>query len=375
MRNLALLLTFILFSNHILYSQVDKFTELLAASNEKTECQIYTEYLSCKQNIVVNDSMQLFLSNWEQKCFKSEPLLRLKIIYQIQNDLEADSLILEYFNNFETNMYDRIYDSRSKNYLEIFENNTDYYNYIPLKSKFDSVIIYAAENLLKTKELSSDEQLICLLFSHQIDKYEKSIHSKHYKNALIAKKVKEEKEKYKDEDLNFLVVAGAWIPLSENKIKMGVNPQIGVMIGAPYKKFQFDLGVIFRININNKDFEIQTLTDTVFTDSDIGAFLGGSVGYEMFSNNKWKLIPKISIGADILDTDVLMEESEDEDTEEYYTIATFNLGFGVNLLYAVWGNQYLGLGINYHYVPYLTDRDLISNFTSDILTLNLVYRF
>lgn len=376
MRNFTLLLALMLFINQALYSQDDKFTVLLTPSKVKTECQIYTEYLFGKINIIESDSIQEYISTWAQRCNKIEPLLRLKIIYQIQNDIETDSLILEYYNKFESKMIDRIYDSRSDHYQEIFQNDSAYYDYVPLKGSFDSTLINAANKLLIKNNITEDEKLICLLFSNQINEYKNSIKSNKFKNSLIAKKVKELNKNYKDnDDIHFLILTGAWVPLNETKTKLGINPQIGVMMEVPYKKFHFDLGVIFRINMMSEDFRIKTQMDTLYTDSDIGAFLGGAVGYEIYSKKKWKLIPKLCIGADILNTDVLKEQSIEEDTEEYYTITTFNLGFGINLYYLVYKNHAIGIDINYHYTPYLIDRDLFSNLTSDFLTLNLIYRF
>ena len=376
MKNNLLPLILLLFICNISYSQEDQFVKLIKLDLKKTACQIYTEYLIQKENILENDSIQIFIENWEQTCNQIEPLLRLKIIYQIQNDIETDSLILEYYNKFEYKMIDRIYDSRSEHYQKIYHNDSAYYDYVPLKSNFDSTIINAAAKLLTRNNLTEDERLICFLFGDQKYNYNKYKDSYKFKHSLINQQIKRIRKENEVEELNGTVLTGAWIPLSESKKQLGINPQIGLSMGVPVNKYQFDLAILLRINSNNNDFEILTdELDTVLTDTDVGIFLGCAMNYKIISKNKWKIFPKISFGLDLMDTDVLKEVTNEEDVDEYYHITTFNLGCGCSFLYQVFDKHSFGVEINYHYVPYSIDIDLLSVFTSDFLSVNLIYKF
>lgn len=372
--NLLPLILFLFICN-VTYSQEEHFKKLLTVNHKNTACQSYTKFLIQKENILENDSIQFFIKNWEQTCNQIEPILRLKIIYQIQNNIKMDSLILEYYNKFESKIIDRIYDSRSEHYQEIYDNDSAYYDYVPLKSNFDSTIINAAKKLLTRNNLTEDEQLICFLFGDQKYNYNKYKASNKFKKSLINQQIKKIRKENEEEEFNITVLTGAWISLNEYKKQLGTNPQIGVSMGVPVNKYQFDLSIILRINSNSKDFKIQTDMDTVLTNSSVGLFFGCAMNYEIFSKKKFKILPKISCGIDLMDTDVLKEFSNEEGEEEYYHITTFNLGFGCSFLYAAFDKHSLGVEINYHYVPYSIDRDLLTVFTSDFISVNLIYRF
>lgn len=346
---------------------------LLTKPIVKNNCETISSNLEVHiAHIYKTDSITQFIEFWETSCGESEPLMRLKIINYIKNKINSDSLISVYFKNYSDILFNRISDSKELDYGKIYTENKEYYSHIPLHGYFDNLILELAESLIAEGNISKNEELICTLFSFDYEQYHKKLNKKEYKETEIAK-INYERLLYYSEPFTYSLMVGSWIPLNDTKNIFGITPQLGVGFGFKGKKLEVGIGMQVRMNVNNNEFEIKAKSDTISTNSDFGIFIGGIVSYNVYTKNKWQIHPNIGIGWDILETDVVKYETKDETT--YYDLSAINLSAGFSILYELLINKYVGLGLNYHFIPYHTDDNYYTRFSSDYLTLNLIYKF
>ncbi|HAF30972.1 MAG TPA: hypothetical protein DCG75_18190 [Bacteroidales bacterium] len=347
---------------------------LLTKPDVKNNCEIVSSNVEIKINqIYKNDSINQLIDLWEKSCGETEPLMRLKIIDHIKSKLNTDSLISFYFRNYSDILFNRISDSKELDYNKIYFENKEYYSYIPLHGYFDNFILELAENFIAEGNISKNEELICTLFSFDNEQYLKKVNKKEYKETEIAK-INYERLLYNSEPFTYSLMLGSWIPINDTKNIFGIIPQLGVGFGIRGNKLEVGIGMHVRININDNDFEIKAKSDTISTNSDIGILIGANVSYKLYTKNKWQIHPNLGIGWDIIETDVVKDDTNEEETI-YYDLSAINLSVGFTVLYEVLINKYIGIGANYHFVPYNTDNNYYTRLSSDYLTLNLIYKF
>jgi len=322
--------------------------------------------------IYENDSISALLIRWQRSCGETEPYLRLKIINKIKNGHNTDSLIQLYYSEYSYTLMNRIEDSKKPEYKKIYQSDTEFYSYIPLRGKFDSLIIELSNEMLEQKSLNKDEKLICLLFSFHIDEFWNLLKKKEYKETAIYSINQKSIDDWKG-PFTYDLILGAWQPLNSTDKVIGLNPQLGVGLGIQFKKIHFNLVMLVRININDDDFSIIVNSDTVETNTDIGALIGGVVSCELYSKDDFTISPNIGLGWDIIETDVKKSNSDEED--EYYDLSAINVGVGFDLMYKFGFTHTIGLGMNYHYIPYYIDNNYLTGFSTNYLTINIFYRF
>ncbi len=135
-----------------------------------------------------------------------------------------------------------------------------------------------------------------------------------------------------------------------------------------------ELGVKFRINVNDKSFDYYALEDTNKVNSDVTIFFGGLVSYKVYESERLTLLPKAGIGLESVDTG-LTEKSDDSDDVESFNVNTIHLSFGLAAMTPILRKSYLGLGVNYHFCPYGLDKNLQTNFENNLMSAELFWRF
>ena len=106
----------------------------------------------------------------------------------------------------------------------------------------------------------------------------------------------------------------------------------------------------------------------------MGILIGAKILYKAYEKDLWGVYPSFGIGWDIIDTDVKKLYSDDEE-DQYYDIAALNLNIGVSIMHNIFIDDEIGIGINYHFVPYHTDDNYYTSFSSDYFTFNIIYKF
>jgi len=321
------------------------------------------------------DSFDILINNWIKDCGISEYTQRLIILKNINDKKTSAASIQTYFeNNFQYVLRNRMYYSKKINYGYIYSDNKAYYGYVPLRHAIDSIMIEISMNLLKRNNLSPDEKLICIMFSSGIDFFNKEIKKQTYNESYIKKHLL---KNYRDDGNNLITstfYTGMFRPININDI-FSISPMLGVTISSPLNnKLIVELGIKFRMNINDDSFYYYALQDTNFVNSDVSIFFGGLFGYKIFENEKLILVPKFGLGLESVSTKISEKKKNTQDIT-YHNIETIHLSFGLSAMTPVFKKSYLGLGINYHYCSYQLDKNLLTKFDNNLMSAEIFWRF
>ncbi len=361
------------------YGQEDNITKQLSAKRDVLDCEtislnaadILSESLSANNN----DTFNLIINAWIKACGISECTQRLIIIKSIINNENPIDSIKSYFeNNLHYVLKNRIYDSKKPNYGYIYSDYKSYFCFVPLRHKIDSIVISKSKELLKSKNLSADEKLICLLFSFDIEQFDNEILKHNYKECYIRNYMRDEKFKYHNRWIAYTLYSGIYTPIGTERI-FNYSPIIGITFSTPLQnKIIVELGFKFRRNINDKDFKFFALGDTNNINSEIGYFFGGLVGYKIYENNNLIIIPKFGIGIESIGTG-LSKKGKTNEENEYFDVKTLHISFGLSAIKPIFNRNYIGFGINYHYSPYHLVKELHTKFNNNALSGEIFFRF
>lgn len=340
--------------------------EIIAFNSQKIISSFSTEQL---------DSIFPVLAVWERDCGSVEPIQRLKILFDIKNNRFVDSLYKNYITFSIPTFKNRVYKAKNDNYNEIFEDHKAAFSYVPLRSKYDNLTKQFARELLEKQKKETIEYLLCLLFSENIEEFNKLYYSNEY---LENNKYKTLDSKVDDIGLFGITVigsAGIWLPIGKLSNIYRPCPQFGFTFNTPlYKSYRFDFGIEVRPLINDNNIELNVDNTIKSANGTICFTLGAWISNEVKINDKLFLGIISGIGYSRIDTDLKRLKSNSDGKEYYYGVSTYDASLGINISKRVFNNSRVGLYISYHYAPYNNDKLLKTDLGNTFTTLSIRYR-
>lgn len=363
----------------LVFFWIGSFGQSRIFSNELPDCERMTiltiNQLSEDFEDNKLDSLEIIGNDWIKLCGISEFTQRLIVLKNIIDKEPVITSVQTYFeNHFQYVLRNRIADSKRINYGYLYSDNKAYYGYVPLRHKIDSLLMEEATNLLRTDSLIPDEKLICILFSGDIEGFDTEIKKSEYNDSYIKQFLNDKYRTYSNHWMGFAVYTGFFKPISSKDV-FSYSPVIGFTLSSPLRnKLVVELGFKIRININDDHFNYYAMGDTNYVNSETTLFLGALVGYKIYESKKLILMPKFGIGLESVSTG-LSEAKKNSEDKTYHNSETIHLSLGLSAMTPVFRKSYIGIGINYHYCPYQTDKKLLTKFDNNLISTELFYRF
>ncbi|MCU4173818.1 hypothetical protein [Carboxylicivirga sp. N1Y90] len=343
------------------------------------DCEIVTENsIILISDYLINgdlDSCDIVINRWENYCGGSEVLYRLRIyLALVQRQGIQTHVNLFFINDYSDKYLNRFYASQKNDYGNIYTENKAYFSYVPLRSKIDSILISNYTNLLEVGYLTTDEKIICLLFSGNEEAFEKKLKSAKKRESYLKQLSANNAREYKDHTMSYNLYTGFYKSIGKDNF-FSYSPIIGFTFSTPLRyKLQVELGIKFRINQDSKNFDFNALGKTHNVSSDYSVFFGGLVGYKVIDKDHLKLIPKLGLGLESVSTGIT-EDVKNSDKKEYYDVDVPHLSLGIAALTPIFKTNYIGIELSYHYCPYHWDSSLISTFNNNLFSTELLVRF
>jgi len=320
------------------------------------------------------DSIYKILTVWEKECGSVEPIQRLKILFDIQFNRFIDTTYNEYIKHNISNFRNRVSDAKDNKYKEIYEFNKAYYYYVPLRSKYDNLTKEFAKILLEKQKKETSEYLFCLLFSEEIDKFDKTVSSQPYFYNYINQTINSDLYNSWTSKFSFNLAAGMWIPIGKLSNNFNPNPHFGFKIGRPIlKSFRIDFGINVGPLIKDNNFDLSIDSTIKSVNGKVCLTLGGWIAKEFKITNNYFFDIVGGIGLGRIDTDLKKTKSSSDKNDSYYGIDTYDLSIGVNFRRIVYKKMSIGLNINYHYAPYIRNNLLKTQIGDKFATVSIFF--
>ena len=312
------------------------------------------------------DSIKPIINHLRNTCGSTEWSLRIQIVNAILSNEEVNDLISNYLlNNYHNVFRYRALNSKNDNFGYYFQNNKDYWGFVPFRHPIDIATLGISTRLLNRDNLTIDERLICMLFSEEFDAFDSEAYKKSNGESIITTHLRSFDREWKNSWLAYNFYTGIYSPLGKNNV-FSHSPLFGFTFSTPLVwKTVVELGVKFRININDKDFDYFALGEMHNVNSDVSIFFGGLIGYKIYESKQLVLIPKFGVGLESVDTGISEKNDKGDDTK-YHNVETIHLSLGMSALTPIFRKQHLGFELSYHYTPYQLVENLHTKFNNKI---------
>ena len=372
----------ILFISVSSFPQQEALKKLLSESN-RPDCETMTLN-------IMNEIADIFISdNYENAdslinildffCGKNESIERVIIFSAILNNRLEKKNIETYLTKNYANVYEyRKIDAKSADYSTHYEENIEYYGYLPLRHPIDSIIMMKSKELLDKDLVSNDDKLFCILFAYGQREFKRSLSNNEFKNSHSRATINEKRYQNSRKAPSLIIFSGVHTMLGNKNRVFGNNHYVGFSIPTPLKNnIIADFGMNIRFNANDKEFLFYAMEDTNRVNSKTTLLFYITVGYKVLDKKNIILIPQIGVGFESTLTGLneLIENDLEEDFYKYYDLNALNLSAGFTALIPVFVRNYLGLSVKYHYCPYHWNKNLITKFNNNSIGCEVLFRF
>jgi len=379
--NKIILIVIILIISKIAFSQNDT-TIVKQLSKPISNCETITlnaQEIISKFSINQYDSIYQVLRIWENKCGRTEPIERLKILLDIQQNRLVDTIYKTYILQLIPKFKNRVMSSKHDDYKVIFEYDKIYFDYLPLQSSFDNFTKKTALNLLTKQEKGTSEYLFCLLFSENIEQFNKTLNSSDYVDSYIYKTIYANLYNNNNFQLgnrmNLKISVGIWLPKDKLAETFKPAPQFSAFLGYNiYKSLYLDIGANLRPPIVDKNFDLNIADTTTSVNGKMCLTFGGWI-YNEFKLNKNLFFDVVGgIGLGRIDTDLKRPKQSSDDVDKYYGVSTYDASLGINLRKRIFKTNSVGINFSYHYAPYNNDSLLHTDIGNQFMTISILFR-
>ena len=382
------LLTFLTFISSItLFGQDDELLRLLfAGKNNINDCEIVVpdimNKIAAKFNSNDTAGIDSLANILVTHCGKSEGAMRVLIFNAILNQKPFNENVKTYFeHDFQDVFENRTIDSKDPLFETCYNDNVEYYGYLPLRHPIDSVITKKSKELLQAGNISGDAKLMCVLFANNNTAFNREVRKYEYvyANTEIRDIRREKQREYGREYISAIISSGIYGPLGTMNRIFGFNPTIRGLITTPLKnRVIVDIGFGLKFNVDDEDFLFYAIDKINTVNSKTTMFFDIYAGYKIYDNKKLIIIPKLGIGFDSTGTgqwEWSTTSEEDDEVKKYHNLETLNISAGLSAMTPVFAKNYIGLSLSYHYTPFGINKKLHTELNCNAMNLELFFRF
>jgi hypothetical protein len=321
------------------------------------------------------NSINDIIKEWMSTCGDSEVAYRMIILESlVRGELAMDQLRQYFEKDLHYVLKNRIQDSNQGDFGYVYTSHKEYYGFIPLRHSIDSLTEATAKQLLQAGNLSREEELVCKLFSWNVDAFTQALEDNQYNETFIKSTLKKRVRDYAKNSPAFILYTGIYNSIGTEHV-FSQRPTFGLQLSSPLSNpFIVECGFKFRINQNDQSFQFYALGDTNIVNSDMSLFLGITIGYKLLERDKFLIVPKVGAGLESVSTGISKQKKNSDETT-YYDVETVHLTTSMAIMTPMFKTRYIGLEAAYHYCPYGLEENLYTKFNNHSYSLELFFRF
>ena len=330
------------------------------------------EVITC--NFEQTEKLNEIAEKWLKACGPTEPAIRLKMLVEIERGTFEDSAYIPYYEWEIEKFHNRVFDSYNPAFRDIYANEYEYFNFVPLNSPFDVYTIDWALKLLDQQEKGSTEYLLCLLWSEQLEAFNEALHSQKARGSLLRKVALPYIYGINDGPVSLAIGAYNWHPLGVTANYFSSSPSASLVLSFDTRiplAIDFGMDMIFP---SSDPFNLRSEDSLFSTSTNFGmSFYLGTSSIIRFSE---QLIMDLGVATGVMffSTDV-PRPSQFEEGAGFYTVDGFHARAFSGFYWKVGSKNYAGLRITYNYTSFDNDNQLQDDFGRHALLYGLVFRF
>jgi hypothetical protein len=315
-------------------------------------------------------------------CGISEVTMRAKILSKIVRRKSVnDEIRMFYTEEYYRKTESRITTSKSADYGYHYTGRESYYGFVPLGHRVDSIMGNVAIELMAVRSLTDDERLMCILFSGDVEKFEKEWKKSLKHPDMYAGTYRKEMIRSHDRTSCAMVLSsGFYSPVGSRKV-IGTNPSFGISFSSPIEyKLSLDLAMKVRIHNNDQGFDYYAMGQTNNVNSSSALFLGLVTGVKHYDTRKFMVQSRYGLGLEVINTGLKEKVrsgggSTSNDDYDYHDLETLHTSVGLAAFRSINNGRHIGVEVGLHFCPYQLDRNLQTPLDNIAASGELFFRF
>ncbi len=316
------------------------------------------------------DSIYDLLDYWQYHCGGPEPMVRFRILYQIETNTFSDDW-------YPDNILALINDYKELEINPELQGNYYYWDYfhrdyLPINPHFNEYTKTLALELLKYTDLQPIEQFFLEYYANNFINSTKRFKDGSLSGTRIDSLYQQQRHNQTMAKRSYMgIYAGLWRPHGNLAI-LGKHPQIGFLIGSTKNRIVTNLN--FNIGFGNTPNNYYVVVNNMLYTSRnfLSIHLGGDVGVEVIKTPDIALLLTTGIAYEGFDAFTVEQQEVDGMSK---TIGSFNLNVGSELRIPTGFNSFLGLQVKYHLLNFRNRGRGATNLEGNAVTIGAVLGF
>jgi hypothetical protein len=332
------------------------------------------------------DSLYALLAYWQERCIGPEPMVRFRILYQIETNTFSDLW-------YPDNITDLLEDFRILSLSEEFDAlYYDYFlpGYLAIHPGFDGFTAELARSLQRFTDLQPIERYFLHHYAGEFGQARLLLETGTLEGTRLDSLYREQEALTGEGDARgpgappasgrttiydpamdpvLSLYAGAWLPRG-NLAAVGQHAQVGMTVG--WLRDRTLLNVNFLAGFLRSREEYYVVIDNALygTDYFMSVHLGGDIGLALVKTRRFLLAPLLGVGIEGFET-VPPADQEDFGYSRFLISGNLNVGLEARVYESEAG--YFGLQGRYHLVNYRNQRG--TDLRGNVVTVGLVFGF
>lgn len=291
------------------------------------------------------DTIYAMLAFWQDNCGGPEPMVRFRILYQIETNTFSDDW-------YPDNILNLLDDYRGM--VTTNQNQPYYYDYflteyVPVHPDFSAFTTNLASHLKRYRDLRPVESFFLDFYAQNFDAAMKSLDAGDLNGTRIDSLYRDKLERLKKaKHPYFGLYAGSWRPNGKLSV-LGNHMQVGFLSGSVKNHVVTNFN--FMIGFLNPKEEYYVVVDNVLydTQSYLSIHAGFDIGFEMIRTQSAALVPTVGLGVEGFEA-FSMNDQETYGLSKFIGSLNFNAGLEYRIILEDTG--FLGLQAKYHFINY-----------------------
>lgn len=341
------------------------------------EVSVSSQTAITKLNYTDVKNIENIIEQWSKACGYNEATFRVHVLLAIQQGTLKEEEMGENVEYFRQNYQNRISESKSGDADLYYENDKEYYLFIPFNKAFDTWTKEWATQLLKKDSLSAlDELYLSFYTTKKRYFFEDNLREEKYSEIGFIKKERTEYEESRYNDPKFTFLLGSWNANGSLSRYMGTSASLGFSLySSPYNSWRYGGELMFHIPNTIQNFRINTEDTTEHTKATFLFNLNVGANRTLIKGKKMELKALGGIGLEILSTDVERIPGEDSEEEpSTYSITTYHFNVGLDLGIKTRNLTSWGIRATYNLVDYNVGLRAASDLSGGYTSLLLYYQ-